>query len=248
MTVQIEDHPNSARGVYVTVSGAPGQRATLKLDGKASLIRLRSPGAYSVTDPPAVTTVGTNVGGPAEVELAVGGAPVLVVIELDEEATITETDTNNDGTVDEVVVTPGAGDVITVNGAPIGSGGLNLATLLDTKLVIARTNAFGLRTVLDPGGVINPLTEPVRIRVGTFATTIPPGRFVLKRGTYGFIGTIGGVTLAVAIVPKSGGRYAVDVLAGKVTLARVNPVTVGVSIGDDSGITSVNASFVQALP
>jgi hypothetical protein len=52
----------------------------------------------------------------------------------------------------------------------------------------------------------------------------------------------------ITIVPKSGGRYALDVLAGKANLAgTVNPVTVEVSIGDNSGITSVNASFVRIL-
>ena len=116
--------------------------------------------------------------------------------------------------------------------------------LLDTRLSIARLRAFGLTTVLDPVGPINPVTEPVSVRVGTFSTTIPPGRFVLRRGTYGFVGTIGGVTLAVGIVPQAGGRYAVTVLAGPANLTgTVNPVSVQVTIGDDGGLRSVNARF-----
>jgi hypothetical protein len=245
VAVSVVDHENAARGVRVTVSGATGGRVQVQLDGKRSTIRLRSPGTYTITDPVADTTVETVTGGPAEVELVLGGATMLVVIDADEEATIRENDSDGNGTVDSAVVFPGAGDTITVNGTPIGPGQtLNIAPLQSTRLTIEDRREFELGTVL-AAGPINPRAEPVGIRVGTYSTTIPAGRFVLTRGKYIFAGRINGVRLAVAIAPLfGGGRYAVAASAEGANLtATRNPVTVQVTIGDDSGTAAVRASF-----
>ncbi len=241
MTVQIVDHPNSARGVRVAVTGATGQRVTLRLDGKSSSILLRSPGTYTVTDPNTETSVGVDAGGPAELQVVVNGSTFVVEIGFGEEARIIETDSDGNGTVDSVAVEPIVGQ-ITVNGVPVDPGGLDVASLVNTKLAIQRRlRTFELATTLVPG-VINPSAESVSIRVGTSLTTIPPGSFVLKRGVYSYAGAIGGVKLNVSIVPQRGGKYGVVALGqGPNFTSTVNPVPVQITIGDDSGIQSVRA-------
>ncbi len=243
MSVQIVDHPNPARGVRATLTGAPGQRATLRLDGKSSSILLRSPGIYTVTDPNTETTVGVEVGGPAELQVVVNGSTFVVEIGAGEEAKIIETDADGNGTVDSVAVEPIVGQ-ITVNGVPVDPGGLDVASLVNTILAIQRRlRTFELATTFVPGA-IDPRIEPVRIAVGTWVTTIPPGSFVLKRGLYSYAGTIAGVKLLVSIAPQRGGKYGVAALGqGPNFTSTVNPVPVQITIGDDSGIQTVRASI-----
>jgi hypothetical protein len=91
---------------------------------------------------------------------------------------------------------------------------------------------------------INPVTEPVTLQVSTFATTIPAGSFTKSPfGTYTFIGVIDGVSFGAVVQPTGskpflfrGGR------GGGIECQRDRePVTVRLSMGDNSGKTSVNA-------
>jgi hypothetical protein len=90
---------------------------------------------------------------------------------------------------------------------------------------------------------INPPAEPVTLRVGTFGTTIPPGSFQgTGYGPFYFVGTINGVELEVGIVPTGAKRYAFAAAAQNANLSgTTKPVTVTLTIGDDTGTTSVNA-------
>ena len=91
---------------------------------------------------------------------------------------------------------------------------------------------------------INPPTEPVTLQIGEFTITIPPGSFVKPGGApeYFFVGVIDGVSLSVSLIKLgSSNDYAFGVIAKNVRLSIVNPVTVTLTIGDDSGRTSVNA-------
>ncbi len=87
---------------------------------------------------------------------------------------------------------------------------------------------------------INPVTEPVTLQVGTFSTTIPAGSFKLKNGTFEFLGTIDGVTLAITIEPLGHNRFRIIAGGEGVDLAGLaNPVTVVLTIGNDGGTTTV---------
>ena len=55
---------------------------------------------------------------------------------------------------------------------------------------------------------INPVTQPVTLQVGTFATTIPPGSFKKIGGSFIFVGVIDGVRLKAQIRPTGTLRYA----------------------------------------
>jgi len=90
---------------------------------------------------------------------------------------------------------------------------------------------------------INPLGEPVTLRVGTFATTIPPGSLKGRNsGPFYFVGALNGVDLQVVIVPRGLNQYQFIAAAEKTSLiGTANPVSVALTIGDDTGTVSVNA-------
>jgi hypothetical protein len=96
---------------------------------------------------------------------------------------------------------------------------------------------------------INPLTEAVTLRVGTYTVTIPAGSFHQltrgsKAGGYVFEGAIGGVTLEAQIVPLGNNSFQFKAEAQPVDLTALsNPVTVTITIGDDAGTSSVAADF-----
>ncbi len=94
---------------------------------------------------------------------------------------------------------------------------------------------------------IKPLTEGVSFKVGTFSTAIPAGSFSLdKQGRFHFDGIINGVSLEMVISPLGGNQFAfkADVFSGANLAGIVNPVTVGLTVGDDSGTTAVTANII----
>jgi YVTN family beta-propeller protein len=108
------------------------------------------------------------------------------------------------------------------------------------------TGSFDLEASLALGSAsngLNPRTQPVSIKVGTFSTTIPPGSFTRRGfGPFTFYGVINGVRLQVAIVPNGVFRYLFQAQAAQVSLTgNVNPVPVTLNIGDDCGAASINA-------
>ncbi len=103
---------------------------------------------------------------------------------------------------------------------------------------------------LGPGGSINLLTNPVTLQVGPPATgysvTIPPGSFRLVGNGqhYVFSGTIGGASLAVNVTPVTPTSYSFRAsVSGPNLTALTNPVSVTLTIGSNTGTTSVTASF-----
>ncbi len=118
MGVAITEAANPA-GVRVVVTGGSFfQRVLIRLDGKSGFYWLRA-GTYVLTDPQAVSTVTTELGGPAEIEIPVDGTIVLVVIDPGETALITET---FDGSELLSVTVESLDGVITVDGQDVGEG------------------------------------------------------------------------------------------------------------------------------
>jgi YVTN family beta-propeller protein len=97
---------------------------------------------------------------------------------------------------------------------------------------------------------INPPTEQVTLKIGSFTITIPIGSFV-NAGAPGystFVGTINGVSLTVLIRLVSGNNYILMVIAKNVSLTIPNPpntVPVTLTIGGDSGTTNVTAVVIN---
>jgi hypothetical protein len=93
--------------------------------------------------------------------------------------------------------------------------------------------------------VINPLTQTVTFQAGTFAVTIPPSSFKMTpQGFFIFAGVINAARLEVLIAPTGTLQYAFQAKAVSASFTGTkNPVTVRLSIGVDSGTTSVNAKI-----
>jgi hypothetical protein len=92
---------------------------------------------------------------------------------------------------------------------------------------------------------INPPAEDVTLQIGTFSTTIPAGSFRQdKKGRFKFEGTINGVALEFVIRPLGGNSFEFESEGKGVNFTgTMNPVTVTLTIGDDSGSTTTNAEF-----
>jgi hypothetical protein len=91
---------------------------------------------------------------------------------------------------------------------------------------------------------INPATENVTLQIGTFSVMIPAGSF---KGTFEgsvFDGAINGVSLRVQIVPLGNNIFSFNAVGAGVDLTGLtNPVTVVLTIGINSGTTTVTARF-----
>jgi len=95
---------------------------------------------------------------------------------------------------------------------------------------------------------IDPLAQDVTLQVGTFTATIPNGSFT-RHGKHQltFEGVVDGVKLEVEIRERPDGRFKFKAEGEGADLSgTVNPVTVGLSIGDDGGSTTVTAKFKEA--
>ena len=92
---------------------------------------------------------------------------------------------------------------------------------------------------------IAPLTEAVTVQVGAFATTIPAGSFKQKKGRFMFEGVIDGVRLEAvlrSLILGNDYEFTVEGKGADLT-GTENPVTVGLTIGDDSGSKTIKAKI-----
>lgn len=94
---------------------------------------------------------------------------------------------------------------------------------------------------------INPITEPVVFQVGSYLAIVPPGSFTRNTdGTFIFKGVISGVTLEIRIRPlvNAGFTFRAEGSGANLTwreLAGADPVSVGLAIGNDTGVTPLSA-------
>jgi YVTN family beta-propeller protein len=105
---------------------------------------------------------------------------------------------------------------------------------------------FGSNFILSSTApAINPVTEPVTLQVGTFTTTIPPGSFKKQKdGSFTFQGKIHGVGLGALIKRTGTLRYLFEAKGlGANLTGTVNTVYATLTIGGDSGATSVTAEI-----
>ena len=86
---------------------------------------------------------------------------------------------------------------------------------------------------------INPASEAVTLKIGTFAVTIPPGSFTLTApGTYSFFGVISCLSINAKIAHTGGKSYTFDATANANLSRTKSPTTVTLTIGNDTGTTT----------
>jgi hypothetical protein len=143
------------------------------------------------------------------------------------------------------VITPTA---ISIIPPPQGVPFLSFTAKLDIELGRKpNRDAFHLGSSLILSGTANdeihPDTEPVKLQIGPFIATIPSGSFS-RHGDrlYRFEGVIDHVRLEAMIEQTGSLRYRFSAEADGANLNGIaNPVQVSLGIGDDAGLTSVQA-------
>ena len=86
------------------------------------------------------------------------------------------------------------------------------------------------------------------VQIGTAALTIPAGSFHrTAAGAFAFAGVVEGVTLEVTITPLTRATFEVVARGEGATLSGIAvPVPLGLTIGDDSGSTTLPMAKVSA--
>jgi hypothetical protein len=92
---------------------------------------------------------------------------------------------------------------------------------------------------------IDLLTEDLTLQLGAFSSTVPAGSFTQgNNGRFRFAGMIAGVSLDVDMRSLRGGGFDLQASGEHANLAgAVNPLSVKLLIGGDSGSTTVNAKI-----
>jgi hypothetical protein len=125
-------------------------------------------------------------------------------------------------------------------------------SFFSAKLDIHGDSSFDLNSKFTLGmgsNGINPLTEMVKLQVGPYEATIPAGSFHQlkngkKKGSYVFSGVISGASVSIQIVPLGENSYQFKATASPVNFSAVtNPVVITLTIGQNTGTTSVYADF-----
>ena len=231
-SVKVTDAPNPA-GVTVVVTGLSGNKATLTVDGKAGNLKL-APGTYTVTDPAGEITIATLVGGPAEVDYTLNGTPVVILIGTGAIATITET--TSGGTLTDLRVQPTGTGLVTLNGGTLPVGRTIAIGTLSGKLSNSE-KSFSYEGTFTPAASsngVNPRTEEVSLKIGSYTFLISAGLFKgASDDGYAFSGTVGGVKLTIELKRLKGGKWKVEA-NGKPVSGLRNSAPVSLRIGDDA--------------
>lgn len=90
------------------------------------------------------------------------------------------------------------------------------------------------------GNGIDPLTEEVKVIVGSSSLTIPSGSFVADASEFEFVGTIGDVNVKMEIEELHIDAFKFEVEAEGIDLTNTaNPVRIDLSVGDDVGTADI---------
>jgi YVTN family beta-propeller protein len=239
--VSVIDTASNTVVATVTVPQGAGLVA-IAPDGKHAYV---ASSGVSVIDTASNTVVATILVAPQSVAVTPDGEHVYVTnagsIDVNGTVAVIAAATNT------VVATVPMGNVpagVAIVPPPPGVPFLAFSATLAIDVDAPKQDAFNLQSQFTCSTVnINPVTAAVKLQVGTFTTTIPPGSFKKQPdGSFTFAAEIGGVTLTALIKPTGTKRYAFNASATRASLTGTkNPVYVTLIIGDDSGATSVNA-------
>ena len=162
---------------------------------------------------------------------------------------------NNDLPVDPDSGTGGV-TILTVNGVPvcvpICAEFDAFTAKVEIELGSRIDDAFHLKASFTLGAHANRIDPPnedimleLKGETGSFITIIPAGSFKAdKKGRFKFEGTINNVALEAKITPLGGNAFEFKAEGEHVNLAGIaNTVTVTLTVGDDSGSTTVMAKL-----
>jgi hypothetical protein len=228
--VATDSHGNGSSGAF-TIAVVDTTAPVLTLPSNITTAAT-GPGGAAVTYSASASDV---VDGPITPECAPGSGTIFPI----GVTTVTCTASDNAGNA--------AAGSFTIT---VQSGTVAFASFSAGALIVLRPGTnddlFAVEALVTPGAGadgINPLTEPVTLVLGTGSWTVAPGAF--QRGLFGsfvFSGVVGTTQLGVGIQPLQGGRLLLVAVGSGAELTGVaNPVSVAVTIGDDTGATTVTA-------
>jgi DNA-binding beta-propeller fold protein YncE len=191
---------------------------------------------------------------------AAGNGPNIVAVDPSGKfAYVTNFSGNN---VSGYTIDPSTGALTAIAGSPFAAGGepFSVAIITPPPLIPFASSFAKLEIKAGPppgfdlnesftlgtnSNGINPVTENVTLQIGTFSVTIPAGSFKLNPNRrFAFQGLINGVSMQVQIIPLGNNIFTFMAEGTGVNLTGLtNPVTVVLTIGIDSGTTTVTAQF-----
>ncbi len=93
---------------------------------------------------------------------------------------------------------------------------------------------------------LNAATETMTLQIANYTLTLPAGSFhqlwKASNAPYGYEGTLNGATVVLGLIPLGNNTFALDAAGSPVTFPGIkNPVPVTLTLGTDTGTTSVKA-------
>jgi YVTN family beta-propeller protein len=179
--------------------------------------------------------------------ITVGSRPQALAVTPDGSKVYVPNNGDNTVSVIDTATNMVVGSAITVGKFPIAFGlfiqPVHVLSAFTARLTVYPNQpGFSINSNLTLGANsngINPPTEQVTLRIGSFKITIPAGSFVKAGpGYFTFVGVINGVSLTVLIRLTSGNNYIFGVIAKNVSLTVSDPVTITLTIGADGGTTT----------
>ena len=253
---------NPSTGALTAIAGSPfaagqgPQSVAVDPSGKFAYVANFGGGVSGYTIGPTTGALTPIAGSP----FAAGNGPNSVAVDPSGKfAYVTNFSGNN---VSGYTIDPSTGALTAVAGSPFAAGGgpFSVAIITPPPLVPFASSSAKLEITAGPpssfdlnesftlgknSNGINPVTENVTLAIGSFSVTVPTGSFTkIPNGRFAFQGTISGVSLQVQIVPLGNNIFTFKAEgAGANLTGLTNPVTVVLTIGNDSGSTTTTAQF-----
>jgi 6-phosphogluconolactonase len=261
---------NSGTGVLTPIAGSPyaagtsGTSVAVDPSDKFAFVAGQGPNAL------ATFTINGNTGALQPIgnlQFGPGSAPTVAADPAGEFAYVTTqcpytpSCPGSDGAVSAYSLNTTTGALTSVPGSPFAAGA-NPAALAITHVSSVHFKRFDARSWIDEdrqtsfrvegsftlgagSSGIDPATESVELQLGSFSVTVPAGSFTEHhKREYRYEGRINGTDLHFTIEHLRGDDYSFDV-DGRATIANFfkNPVTVVLTIGEDTGTISVKADI-----
>lgn len=247
-TVSVFDTASNSLVATIPVGNDPIAVAVTP-DGKRAYVTNGTDGnTVSVIDTASNTVVATIPVGttPAAVAISPDSARAYVTNTGDTPGTVSVIDTDANTVVATIIVGDGPSGIAIMPqlvDLAFDSSSLRLRVRSGEETIPDLFTLDASFTLGSASNGINPLAELVTLRVGSFTMTVPPGSFVGRRfGPFHFEGVTDGVQFEAEIEPTGPKRYAFHANAYNAKIGgAAEPVPITLTIGDDSGVTAVNA-------
>jgi 6-phosphogluconolactonase len=254
---------NPSTGALTAIAGSPfaaGQGPqSVAVDPSGKFAYVANGGDNTVSG----YTIGPTTGALTAIAgspFAAGNGPNIVAVDPSGKFAYVTNFSGN--AVSGYTINPSSGALTAIAGSPFTAGGgpFSVAIITPPSLVPFASSSAKLEITAGPpssfdlnesftlgknSNGINPVTENVTLKIGSFSVAIPAGSFIkIPNGRFAFQGGINGVSLQVQVVPLGNNIFTFKAEgAGANLTGLTNPVTVVLTIGNDSGSTTTTAQF-----